>query len=186
MKAKGVTGKGNPYLKAALGQMATVAAKSDTFLGERYRRLAKRMPKAKALVAIERSILVVIFHLLADPAATFEELGPDYYDNASQSPPHPQPGPPARSPRPPSQPHRGRLSTPAHTGPAPYPTQFGAGAPSGAPPRTPPGGLNRRAYFTVVHFPVSHRGPAGPSPRGENGVGLPADAVVSLALEAAV
>jgi hypothetical protein len=49
-------------------------------LGERYRRLAKRMPKAKALVAIERSILVVIFHLLADPAATFEELGPDYYD----------------------------------------------------------------------------------------------------------
>jgi transposase len=80
MKAKGVTGKGNPYLKAALGQMATVAAKSDTFLGERYRRLAKRMPKAKALVAIERSILVVIFHLLADPAATFEELGPDYYD----------------------------------------------------------------------------------------------------------
>jgi transposase len=77
---KGATGKGNPYLKAALGQMATVAAKSDTFLGERYRRLAKRMPKAKALAAIERSILVVIFHLLADPAASFEDLGADYYE----------------------------------------------------------------------------------------------------------
>lgn len=73
------TGKGNPYLKAALGQMAMGAAKTDTFLGDRYRRLAKRMPKAKALAAIERSILVVIFHLLADPAATFNDLGSNYY-----------------------------------------------------------------------------------------------------------
>lgn len=73
------TGKGNPYLKAALGQMATGAAKTDTFLGERYRRLIKRMPKKKALAAIERSILVVIFHLLSDPSATYEDLGSDYY-----------------------------------------------------------------------------------------------------------
>ena len=79
-KAKAVTGKGNPYLKAALGQMATGAAKTDTFLGQRYRRLAKRMPKAKALAALQRSILVIIFHLLADPTATFEDLGADYYD----------------------------------------------------------------------------------------------------------
>jgi len=50
--------------------MATGAAKTDTFLGERYRRLIKRMPKAKALAAIERSILVVVFHLLSDPSAT--------------------------------------------------------------------------------------------------------------------
>lgn len=74
------TGKGNPYLKAALGQIAMGAAKTDTFLGQRYRRLAKRMPKAKALAAIERSVLVVIFHLLADPAATFNDLGADFYD----------------------------------------------------------------------------------------------------------
>lgn len=73
------TGKGNPYLKAALGQMATGAAKTDTFLGERYRRLVKRMPKAKALAAIERSILVIIFHLLADPTATFTDLGSGFY-----------------------------------------------------------------------------------------------------------
>lgn len=76
---KAVTGKGNPYLKAALGQMAAGAARTDTFLGERYRRLVKRMPKAKALAAIERSILVIIFHLLNDPTATFTDLGPDYY-----------------------------------------------------------------------------------------------------------
>ena len=76
---KARTGKGSPYLKAALGQMAMGAAKTDTFLGERYRRLAKRMPKAKALAAIERSILVGIFHLLADPTASCEDLGADYY-----------------------------------------------------------------------------------------------------------
>lgn len=76
---KATTGKGNPYLKAALGQMAAGAAKTDTFLGERYRRLAKRMPKAKALAALERSILVIIFHLLAEPTATFNDLGADHY-----------------------------------------------------------------------------------------------------------
>ena len=73
------TGKGNPYLKAALAQMAVGAAKTDTFLGERYRRLVKRMPKAKALVALQRSILIIIFHLLADPPTEFTDLGPDYY-----------------------------------------------------------------------------------------------------------
>ena len=73
------TGKGNPYLKSALAQMATGAAKTDTFLGERYRRLIKRMPKAKAKVALQRSILVVIFHLLADPTTEFTDLGPDFY-----------------------------------------------------------------------------------------------------------
>jgi transposase len=76
---KATIGKGNPYLKAALGQMAAGAAKTDTFLGERYRRLIKRMPKAKALAAIQRSILVIIFHLLNDPTATFYDLGSDYY-----------------------------------------------------------------------------------------------------------
>ncbi len=79
-KTKGApTGRGNPYLKAAIGQMATGAAKTDTFLGERYRRLIKRMPKKKALAAIERSILVIIFHLLLDPTATFNDLGADFY-----------------------------------------------------------------------------------------------------------
>jgi transposase len=76
---RGRTGKGNPYLKSALAQIAIGAAKTDTFLGERYRRLIKRMPKAKALVALQRSILVIFFHLLADPTAEFTDLGSDFY-----------------------------------------------------------------------------------------------------------
>ena len=75
----GKTGKGNPYLKGALGEAAAAAARTDTFLGERYRRLVKRIGKLKALVAVARSILVIIWHLLADPAARFCELGSAYH-----------------------------------------------------------------------------------------------------------
>jgi transposase len=75
----GATGHGNPYLKAALGEAATAAAKTNTFLGERYRRLVRRIGKLKALVAIARSILVIVWHLLADPAARFHDLGADYH-----------------------------------------------------------------------------------------------------------
>jgi transposase len=75
----GKTGKGNPYLKGALGEAAAAAARTDTFLGERYRRLARRIGKLKALVAVARSILVIIWHLLSDPAARFCELGSAYH-----------------------------------------------------------------------------------------------------------
>ncbi len=75
----GTTGKGNPYLKAVLGEAATAAAKTDTFLGERYRRLVRRIGKLKALVAVARSILVIVWHLLADPTARFHDLGADYH-----------------------------------------------------------------------------------------------------------
>ena len=76
----GKTGKGNPYLKGVLGEAAAAAAKTDTFLGARYRRLIKRTGKMKALVAIERSILVIVWHLLDDPNARFVDLGSDFYE----------------------------------------------------------------------------------------------------------
>jgi transposase len=41
-------------------EVAAAAAKTDTFLGERYRRLVRRRGKLKALVAIARSILVIV------------------------------------------------------------------------------------------------------------------------------
>jgi hypothetical protein len=81
----GRTGKGNPYLKGILGEAAAAAAKTDTFLGERYRRLVKRVGKLKALAAVARSILVIIWNLLADPAARYHDLGSDYYSNRTDS-----------------------------------------------------------------------------------------------------
>jgi len=77
----GSPGKGDPWLNGPLGEIAASASRTDTFLGERYRRLAKKRGKRKALAAIARSVLVIIFHLLADPAARFHDLGPDHYDN---------------------------------------------------------------------------------------------------------
>jgi transposase len=78
-RRSGKTGKGNPYLKRALSEAAAAAAKTDTFLGERYRRLVRRRGKLTALVAVERSILVIVWHLLADPTARYQDLGADFY-----------------------------------------------------------------------------------------------------------
>lgn len=79
-KGKNSTGHGNRYLARTLGEAVAGAAHTDTFLGERYRRLARRRGKKKAIVAVGRSILVIIWHLLSDPAADFVDLGPDHYD----------------------------------------------------------------------------------------------------------
>ena len=75
----GKTGKGNPYLKGVLGEAAAAAARTDTFLGERYRRIVKRRGKLKALVAVARSILVIIWNLLTHPATRYQDLGPGYH-----------------------------------------------------------------------------------------------------------
>jgi len=56
----GKKGQGNTWLRGALGQAATGAAHTATFLGERYGRIARRRGKAKAQVAVARSILVII------------------------------------------------------------------------------------------------------------------------------
>jgi transposase len=77
-KGKGSTGHGNAYLAAILGNAAAGAAKTDTFLGERHRRITRRGSK-RAIVATGRSILVIVWHLLSDPTAHFHDLGPGFY-----------------------------------------------------------------------------------------------------------
>jgi transposase len=79
-KGSGSTGHGNPYLARVLGEAAVAASKTDTFLGERYRRIARRRGKRRAIVAVGRSILVIVWHLLSDPTARFQDLGTGFYD----------------------------------------------------------------------------------------------------------
>ena len=79
-KGKGTTGHGNRYLARVLGNAAASIARTDTFLGERYRRIARRRGSQKAVVAIGRSLLVIIWHLLADPTTRFTDLGSDFFD----------------------------------------------------------------------------------------------------------
>jgi transposase len=78
-KGSNSTGRGNPCLGAAVGEAVSSAARTQTFTGARYRRLAKRMPRNKALVATGNSMLVIAHALLSDPAATYHDLGADYY-----------------------------------------------------------------------------------------------------------
>jgi transposase len=78
--SSGNTGKGDPYLRRVLSEAAASAGRTDTFLGERYRRLVRRRGKQRALVAVARSILVIVWHLLDDPMARFADLGPNYYE----------------------------------------------------------------------------------------------------------
>ncbi len=79
-KGRGSTGRGNPYLARVLGEAAVAASKTDTFLGARYRRIARRRGKQRAIVAVGRSILVIVWHLLSDPTLRFQDLGAGFYD----------------------------------------------------------------------------------------------------------
>jgi transposase len=79
-KGTGNTGHGNRYLARALGEAAIGTSRTDTFLGQRYRRLIRRRGKKKAIVAVGRSILISVWHLLCKPDARFCDLGPDFYD----------------------------------------------------------------------------------------------------------
>jgi transposase len=56
----GKKNQGDSWLRGTLGQAATGAARTSTFLGERYSRIARRRGKAKAQVAVARSILIII------------------------------------------------------------------------------------------------------------------------------
>jgi len=78
-KGSGATGKGNRYLARALGQSATAARRTKTFLGDRYRRLSRRIGAKKAQTAIGRSILVGVWHLLQNPNTEWVDLGPDHH-----------------------------------------------------------------------------------------------------------
>jgi transposase len=81
----GKKNQGDTWLRGHLGQAATNAARTATFLGERYHRIARRRGKAKAQVAVARSILVIIWHLLSDPAARYADLGAGYYQTRTDT-----------------------------------------------------------------------------------------------------
>jgi transposase len=80
-KHGGATGKGNRWLGGTLGEIAVGVSGTDTFLGERYRRLARRRGRNRAIVAIGNSVLTIVWHLLANPDACCYDLGSDFYQS---------------------------------------------------------------------------------------------------------
>lgn len=84
-KGRGATGRGNPYIGATLGEASAAAARTQTFLGAKSRRLTARMPKKKAHCAVARSQLVIAHALLSDPEAEYADLGAGYYQERADT-----------------------------------------------------------------------------------------------------
>jgi transposase len=80
-KGRGKKGRGNSYARRIAGGAGNGAAMTGSFLGERHRRIRSRPGSSwnKASCAVGRSILVIVWHLLRDPAARYRDLGPDHY-----------------------------------------------------------------------------------------------------------
>jgi transposase len=72
-------GQGDGYLRGYCTQAAAGAAATDTFLGERHRRVSRHSGPLRARCAVARSILVIVWHLLANPEARYADLGPDWH-----------------------------------------------------------------------------------------------------------
>jgi transposase len=75
----GRTRHGSVWLGDILTECAWAAARSrGTYLGAQFWRLARRIGKKKAAVAVGHSILVIAWHLLTDDA-DYADLGGDYF-----------------------------------------------------------------------------------------------------------
>jgi transposase len=73
------TRPGNRYLKRALGTAAlTVSRSQTTYLGAKYRRIKSRRGPMKALVAVEHSMMIAVWHMLTT-GECYADPGPDYY-----------------------------------------------------------------------------------------------------------
>ncbi|WP_183318964.1 IS110 family transposase [Flexivirga oryzae] len=78
-KKSTTTRPGDSHLKAALGIAALSVSRSNTTrLAARYHRIAARRGKLKAVVAIERTLLSIIW-AMAQSGQPYQEPGPDYY-----------------------------------------------------------------------------------------------------------
>lgn len=72
--------KGNHYLKRICVQIAWAASrKKDSFIRMRFLRLQGRIGRNKAIVALARQILVLVFHVLSSDRP-YEDLGSNFYD----------------------------------------------------------------------------------------------------------
>jgi transposase len=79
-RKSGKTNKGSPYLRAALVQAAWAASHTKgTYLSAQFRRLARRMGKKKALVAVGHTILIIVYQVLSR-RVSYRNLGGDYFD----------------------------------------------------------------------------------------------------------
>jgi transposase len=79
------TTKGSTHLRAVLAEVVWVIARmKDTYLSAQYHRLARRIGKQRAIVAVSHSLIVIIYHLLRDEL-DYHDLGTDFFDRLDSS-----------------------------------------------------------------------------------------------------
>jgi transposase len=78
-RKSGTTGGGNRWLRETLVECAWAASRQhDSYLAAQFWRLARRIGKKKAALAVGHSILVIAWHLLHNNS-TYSELGADWF-----------------------------------------------------------------------------------------------------------
>ena len=55
----------------------------NTYLSAQYHRLARRLGKLKAAIAVAHSLLIIIYHILRDKKP-YRDLGADYFRNVDK------------------------------------------------------------------------------------------------------
>jgi len=79
-RLKAPTNKGNRHLRAMLAECVWVISHTkENYLSAQYHRLARRIGKKRAIVAVSHSLLIIIYHLLRDDQE-YHDLGPHFFE----------------------------------------------------------------------------------------------------------
>lgn len=79
-RLSGATTRGNPYLRALLAEVVwAISRTKHTYLSAQYHRLARRLGKKRAVVAVAHSLLIIIYHLLSTKQP-YNDLGAEYFE----------------------------------------------------------------------------------------------------------
>jgi transposase len=83
-RLSGKTRKGSPWLRTALVEAAHAATHcKESYLSAQYHRLALRRGGKKATIALGHTLLVIVYHVLAEEKE-YQELGGNYFDERDQ------------------------------------------------------------------------------------------------------
>src|SRR3989440_12679272 len=79
-RLSGKTRKGSQWLRTALVEAAHAATHcKDCYLAAQYHRLVPRRGKKKATIAVGHTLLVIVYHVLAEEK-DYQELGGNFFD----------------------------------------------------------------------------------------------------------
>jgi transposase len=71
-------------LRAVLIEVVcNISRMKDNYLSAQYHRLARRLGKLKAAIAVAHSLLIIIYHVLSDKQP-YRDLGSDYFDSLAK------------------------------------------------------------------------------------------------------